>query len=373
MFIIADMNESVSQTNSTQTVCGVLRPSVVTKTSLVVCYLVLLCAAFLQNSAVIYIARTSKELKKSPFVYLIINMAIADILDACIATMLSVSFSFVGSRWFSGLFGQISCKLAYFGLVFSIGLSIFTLMIMSLDRYLAIVPAMGKPLSRTATKTGINLSWIIAAITASPYLYKMGTVQQADGSHHCIAAWSYDRDQSFLYNKWEESIKLAVFYVIPLIAIGTSNAIIAHTLRKRRAFGSCHTHALIDQQNRKIFKLLITIVLLFALCWSFAHAQHLLSAFEPFRYCELPAYIPMFSYWLSHTNAAINPIVYFVFNNKFRQGLRQSLVDWKLLRPRTRNVIPRENLGFANWDTDFNLADDGGKTDSRGNFSDTKV
>ena len=69
---------------------------------------------------VIYIAKTYKELqkKKKPFVYLIINMAIADILDARVATILSVSFSFLGSRWFSGLFGKISLKLAYFSIVF---------------------------------------------------------------------------------------------------------------------------------------------------------------------------------------------------------------------------------------------------------------
>lgn len=164
---------------------------------------------------VIYIAKTYKELqkKKKPFVYLIINMAIADILDACVATILSVSFSFLGSRWFSGLFGKISLKLAYFSIVFFTGLSIFTLMIM--------------------------------------------------------------------------------FYAIPLIDIATSNIVIAHALRKRRAFGSSQRQAQIYKQNCKIFKLLITIFVLFASCWPFIHAQHFLSAFEPFSYRELRAHIPL--------------------------------------------------------------------------------
>ena len=136
-------------------------------------------------------------------------MAIADILDACVGTILSVSFSFLGSRWFSGLFGKISLKLAYFSIVFFTGLSIFTLMIM--------------------------------------------------------------------------------FYAIPLIAIATSNIVIAHALRKRRAFGSSQRQAQIHKQNCKIFKLLITIFVLFTSCWPFTHAQHFLSAFEPFSYRELRA------------------------------------------------------------------------------------
>lgn len=368
------MNQSISQANSTRILCGVFSPSVTTKTSLVVAYIILLVAACVENALVICLARTFKDLKQSPFVYLIINMAVADILDACVATSLSVSFSFVGSRWLPGLFGKISCKLAYFSLVFSIGLSICTLMVMSVDRYLAIVLTMRKPLSGTATKRCIAMCWIIAAITASPYLYKMGTAKQTDGSYHCFATWSYDREQSLLYSKWEESLKFAVFYVIPLLAIASTSTIIAHTLRKRRALGSCLTQASIEQQNHKIFKLLITIVVLFAVCWPFAHVQHLLSAFAPSRYCKLPAYIPMFSYWLSHTIAAVNPIIYFVFNNKFREGLRQALQDWKLIRPRrTRNVIPQENLAFASWDTDVNMTEDYGKIDSPKEWDDTKV
>ena len=84
-----------------------------------------------------------------------------------------------------------------------------------------------------------------------------------------------------------------MFYAIPLIDIATSNIVIAHALRKRRAFGSSQRQAQIYKQNCKIFKLLITIFVLFASCWPFIHAQHFLSAFEPFSYRELRAHIPL--------------------------------------------------------------------------------
>lgn len=82
---------------------------------------------------------------------------------------------------------------------------------------------------------------------------------------------------------------MIMFYAIPLIAIATSNIVIAHALRKRRAFGSSQRQAQIYKQNCKIFKLLITIFVLFTSCWPFTHAQHFLSAFEPFSYRELRA------------------------------------------------------------------------------------
>ena len=85
---------------------------------------------------------------------------------------------------------------------------------------------------------------------------------------------------------------------------------------------------------------------MFAFCWIFAHVNHFRSVFEPAKYCKLPAGVPSFFFWFSHVNSAINPIIYFIFNNQFRQGLSKAL-KWKDNNRQTRDVvILQENFAF---------------------------
>ena len=330
--------------------CGIFHPSVITKISLVVAYVILFLAACLENSFVIYLVRTRKELKQSTFNYLIVNMAVADILDVVFATVASLSFLFARLQWIPGLIGNITCKLLHFLFVMSIGISISTLVIMSLDRYLAIVHTMRRSMTSSTAKRCIAASWVISAITASPYLYKMKTKKNNVG-YICISEWSSDSQLNLFHSKVEECVKFALYYALPLMAIGLTNAIIGHTLRKRQPIGCSQTQAKINRQNKQIYLLLVTVVALFAFCWIFAHINHLLQAFHlRSAYCKLPSFIPLFFFWISHVNSAINPIIYFIFNEKFRRGLKEALRRKVNNDQRSRNVASQENPAFDDID-----------------------
>ena len=71
-----------------------------------------------------------------------------------------------------------------------------------------------------------------------------------------------------------------------------------------------------------------------------------MSVFYLSKYCSLPAPVPLFFFWICHVNAAINPIIYFIFNNKFQQGLKEALRGRVGRRPQIRNVVPQENVAF---------------------------
>jgi len=62
--------------------------------------------------------------------------------------------------------------------------------------------------------------------------------------------------------------------------------------------------------------------------------------------CSLPAPVPLFFYWICHLNAAVNPIIYFTFNNKFQQGLKEALRGRVGRRPQVGNVVPQDNIAF---------------------------
>ncbi|KAJ7379082.1 hypothetical protein OS493_018879 [Desmophyllum pertusum] len=355
------------------TPCRLLNPEVVTKAILVVAYVTLFIAACVENTLVIYLVRTYKDLKQCTFNYLIINMAVADIIDVCLATMVSVSFLFIGRQWIPGLVGKISCKLVNFVFVMSIGLSISTLVTMSVDRYMAIVHAMKKPMSSSTAKICIAVSWIISAIAASPYLYKMNTRKLQDETTICFPMWSKDPVQNLFYSKLEETSKALMYYILPLVVIVTTNTIIGHSLRKRRPLGGSQTQARINIQNQKIYRLLVATVVLFAFCWLFTHVNHLMGVYYPSKYCALPPPVPLFFYWASHINSAINPIIYFIFNNKFQQGFKEALRGRAVRRPQIRNVIPQDNIAFESLELENVIANkDNMESDTNMGF-DTKL
>lgn len=253
---------------------------------------------------------------------------------------------FVGRQWIPGLVGKISCKLVYYIFVMSIGLSISTLVIMSVDRYMAIVHAMKKPMSSAVAKRCIAVSWIISAIASSPYLYEMETRKIDDGTTICGSIWSNDPVQHMFYSKLEEIIKALIFYVLPLILIGTTNVVIGYRLRKRLSLGGNRAQEMISIQNQKIYKLLVANVALCAFCWLFTHVNHITSVFFMSNYCSLPAPLALFFYWICHLNPAVNPITYFTFNNKFQRGLKEALRGRVDRRCQIRNVVPQDNIAF---------------------------
>ena len=337
--------------------CLLLHPRLITKAILTTAYVVLLIAACTVNTIVIYLVRTCKDLRQSTFNHLIINMAVADIMDVCFSMITSLLFMFVGVNWISGYGGKISCKLVCFSVSVSIGLSISALVIMSVDRYMAIVRVMTNPISSATTKKCIALSWIVSVLVGVPCLYKMDTRESERGSTICRSVWSHDQEEHLLYSTLEECGKVLILYLLPLILLGTTSVIIGLSLRKRRSLGNSETQERISAQNQRIFKLLVSIVVLFSFCWLFAHVNHLISVLSLSKYCALrPAPVPLLFFWISRTNAAINSIIYFIFNSKFRQGLREVFRVRETIPLQTRHIVPHKNFAFEGMEFAENIA-----------------
>lgn len=170
-------------------------------------------------------------------------------------------------------------------------------------------------------------------------LYKMDTRESERGSTICRSVWSHDQEEHLLYSTLEECGKVLILYLLPLILLGTTSVIIGLSLRKRRPLGNSETQERISAQNQRIFELLVSIVVLFSFCWLFAHVNHLISVLSLSKYCALrPAPVPLLFFWISHTNAAINSIIYFIFNSKFRQGLREVFRVRETIPLQTRHI-----------------------------------
>ena len=76
-----------------------------------------------------------------------------------------------------------------------------------------------------------------------------------------------------------------------------------------------------QKSKRKVVRLLVVIVLVFAICWFPSYINQYIWFVRPELSNSLPAEVQLCFLWLGHANSAINPCLYILLNSKFREEL----------------------------------------------------
>lgn len=284
------------------------------KVGLTLVYVFSLIAAITGNSFVIHIVRTQKKMKVS-FNYLVVNMAIADIINAMSSMPLSISFIHKHNKWFSGLAGDFFCKLSNFLVVAPILVSLATLIVITVERYLATTRVLKRPLSTKAVKRLIAGIWIVTSLMSVHEFLKMEVIQGHDGFYYCALSDVWAQRLVIEY-----VIKFVVTYAFPLLTMIILYSLIVCLLWKKQTIGED-----IDDYNRRFLKQkkgviikLVIIVLVFAFCWFPVHVNHLMAAFNYQLFTCVPSWVVLSLYWLAHANSAINPFLYLMLTKNSR-------------------------------------------------------
>ena len=289
--------------------------------SLTALYALTFITALLGNILLIYIIRQRRPL--TPMSILIVNMAASDLLTALFTMPYSTAFLYVQTHWFGGIAGKITCKLLHFVIGSTIASSIFALLAISGERYIAVV----KPLWYPAfTRRPILLSvsiWLSSVLFMCAFLFVY--VQTDINGPHCYADWEAVFKNANLSPRIFYSTVAVTLYILPLTAIAVSSVIIMRKLKDQKipfcAFHHTTREANFKKRNRYIMRLLLAIVILFAVCWLPVHLLHFLIFFYEDIYLALPKSVPLFLFWVSHANSALNPCVVILLNGSFRKTL----------------------------------------------------
>ena len=257
---------------------------------------------------------------------LIVNMAASDVVVAVTAVPLSLAYLYETVKWFPGGFGVFPCKFLPFLSYLSIGASVLTLTLMTFDRYLAIVQPMRIRLTPKYTMVAIGSTWILSGAVFATELFKYRLFNES-GHVICVPRWVEDLLQSHKITMNEMVIRFVLLYLIPLLAMVILYTRIALHLWKQRTPGEQIdiTCKRIRGQNRKVIFMLVTIVTIFAICWLPADANHFLATFDFKTYSCLPTSLVLTFYFMTHANAAINPCLHFIFNENFRETLKEQV------------------------------------------------
>ena len=297
-----------------------------TKLIVTVAYGVLFPIALLGNVFVIRIV-FRKASMQTVTNFLIINMTVANLLVTCFTMPYSVMYVYITNHWFGGAPGTICCKLVHFGYALSISASILALLALSVDRYFAVLRPFRRLRIIRKPKIATSLIWLLSLVIMSPYLVQFRVTKALDGSYHCIVNWA-PFDTLEVMRIYFVNI-FVVLYSLPLVTMAALYFIIARTLWKRKIPGieTRSNRRAAEISKRKVVKMLITVVTVFAVCWIPAHVMHFVLFFS--SRAVIPHIVQLMSYWVCHVNSGVNPWLYIILNENFRKGFQALIVGIK--------------------------------------------
>ena len=219
------------------------------------------------NTAIGIIVYKTKTMRK-PINFLIVNMAISDLLLPIFLIPPKIQELYIDSWLIGGSLGQVLCKLVIFLADVSFAVSIQSLVLIAVDRLGAVVYPLRSPLvSSKLCSFFILATWIIPMASHSPYLFAYKLVDY-QGGLGCRWLWNEALGESSSFKNYVAS-HLVVFVFIPLVIIAILYIIIYLKLKSQKILGERSVNAGQQRQQREInvLKMAIAIVVGFAVRW----------------------------------------------------------------------------------------------------------
>ena len=249
-------------------------------------------------------------------------MAASDLLISTFAVPIKLSEIVVGPRsWLiDGIRGSISCKLGYSFQDTSTAVSTLSLVVIAIDRYGGILlPFRPATITRKRCKVIIALVWLLSMGLHSTNVY---TYQLVSNTNKTKCDWSLD----FGPQKVLEPYMIVLFTLLPLpfpVLTVIYSRIILNLIKERIENGSL---SIISrkrhEENVKVIKNICVIMVPFVFRVLPLYIYGILCLFV--WKLKMPCNIEQLGFALHFvlfSNSAITPLIYFVFNGRYRKGL----------------------------------------------------
>ena len=335
--------ENSTELNSVEAECNpfTIEDPISSKAIKVACYTVLMLLSLLGNGAVIAIVTKNRQMRTTTN-YLIANMAVSDLLLSSFALPREMTEIFIGFRgWLiDGLTGAVLCKVVYFFQDISTAVSIQSIVVITLDRYTGVVQPFREPIiTPKRRKFVIALIWLISMGLHGIYFY-IARHERVNGISICSFSFepAFDNLRSLRINFIILSV---VLIAVPLSVIAVLYSLILRDLKRKKPLWQKSSSSLAKNRRKedaKIVRNVLAIVILFFICILPIDIVGFLFFFV--WYEKIPCGMDQLSFaakFIFYANASLNPCIYFLLNDRYRQGLRNIFNGGK-----TNECFPRK-------------------------------
>ncbi|XP_056873511.1 trace amine-associated receptor 1-like [Takifugu flavidus] len=240
-----------------------------------------------------------------PTNYLILSLAVADLLVGVLVFPFSMAFT-VTSCWYHE---DLACKLReVFDVILSTA-SILNLCCISIDRYYAVCHPLAykSKINNCIIGVMILVSWGVAALTGICIVY----VGRVDGKceESCLLDALISNTLSCIF----------AFYIPVIVMLHIYLRIFFAAQKQAKQIQNTKSGANVSKMEKKATKTLAIVVGVFLLCWT---PYFLCIIFQPLIHEITPISVIEAFNWLALSNSTLNPFIYAFFYSWFRSAFR---------------------------------------------------
>ena len=267
--------------------------------------------------AVVY--KNANQRMRTPSNYFIFNMACADVLLTVYTVPVSSVSTVYSHQWLiTGVAGELLCRLSQFIGQMSVLVSTGSLLMTALDRFFLVFYPLKRIITLRIARFLIGLIWIFAIVFTVP-LFKMTTLVEFKPDFH-VCTFNFGIISYviiYLLFCYPVLVLLPIIAIILIyVAIGFK---LKHTIAPGNQLPASNQHRR-EQMNRKILTMLVTVVAVLIVC-RFPFILGMMACFSGLKaFCSWN--FLFLGWFLVCFNSGINPWIYFIFNEQFRQGAK---------------------------------------------------
>ncbi|KAJ8036393.1 Somatostatin receptor type 4 [Holothuria leucospilota] len=268
---------------------------------------------------IVYSVTTQKETTASLYM---IHLAIADLFTLLAVVTLHVS-QYFPQTWQVLWRYDFQCKLHRFGRFLATVTTVYIMVAIALDRYVAVIHPLVYRVHNSPKRTKRILAciWIGSALLASPVSFRFTTKYNADFKASAFQSDACQLERSPNYQIFFRFYVCFILVLIPAIATGlVYSLLLIQVCRRNKDFlnGQHSQLAALSYLNQwKIAKTLFAVYIGYMVCYIPYFMFNFASVFDYY-----------FSYIFSNValllpfaNSCVNPVFYTLLNDKFRAGL----------------------------------------------------
>ncbi|XP_036914243.1 neuropeptide Y receptor type 2 [Sturnira hondurensis] len=283
---------------------------------LILAYCSIILLGVIGNSLVIHVVIKFKSMHTVTN-FFIANLAVADLLVNTLCLPFTLSYTLMG-EW---KMGPVLCHLVPYAQALAVQVSTITLTVIALNRHRCIVYHLESKISKRISFLIIGLAWGISALLASPLAifreYSLIEIIPDFAIVACTEKWPGEGKS--VYGTVYSLSSLLILYVLPLGIISFSYTRIWSKLKNHVSPGTANDHY--HQRRQKTTKMLVCVVVVFAVSWLPLHAFQLAVDIDN-QVLNLREYKLLFTVFhiIAMCSTFANPLLYGWMNSNYRKA-----------------------------------------------------